>query len=455
MPLRRRRLLEVAMPLAMGAALPAVSALALLAALGQAGWGVAILGIAASVPVSLGLGVVFAIRLRRMGESIEALADPAIPVSPTPTGRVLAPIGAAVLRLEQGLRRERVRHEAAAAANAAIVEGLPDALVVLDRERRVTGANAEARRTLGAGAVGHDLAYSLRHAALLEAVDAALKGAGAEQALAINQMGPPARHFSVRVAALPGGGASAAVVVLHDVTDTVRAEAMRADFVANASHELRTPLASLVGMIETLQGPAKDDVPARQRFLGVMHEQAARMTRLVNDLLSLSRIEAREHELPRDRVDMAALVREVAGLLQLEAEKRGMSIVVDAAADSPPVLGARDELTQVAQNLMDNAIRYGRPGTPVRVRVAPQAEGGRRTVEVTVSDQGDGIAPEHLPRLTERFYRADSARSRALGGTGLGLAIVKHALIRHRGRLDIRSTVGEGSTFRVTLPAHE
>jgi two-component system phosphate regulon sensor histidine kinase PhoR len=368
----------------------------------------------------------------------------------------LAEIGAAVQRLDQALQSERARHGAAATANSAVVEGLPDALLVLNRQRRVVGANAAARRLLAADAVGHDLAFSLRDAALLEAVDAVLAGGGPERALAITRLGPPARHFSVRVVAPPGGGDSAAVIVLHDVTDMRRAETMRADFVANVSHELRTPLAGLAGMIETLRGPARDDAEARERFLGVMHEQAARMTRLVNDLLSLSRIEAREHDPPQDRVDLASVAREVAGLLNMAAEERGMSIAVDAAAGLPPVKGARDELTQVVQNLVDNAIRYGRPGTPVRVRLATiPGKGPPGEVELTVSDQGDGIAPEHLPRLTERFYRADSARSRALGGTGLGLAIVKHVLIRHRGRLEIKSSVGEGSTFRVILPAHD
>ncbi len=457
--LRRRRLPDAVLPLAAGALLPAVAVLGWLAARDHVSWGAALLGMAAAAAVSLALAAYFAASLRHLAERIGGLAEnPAAIRPPAMAAPGLAGLNAAVQHLELGLQRERVRRDAADNANAAIVDGLPDALLALDRERRVTGANAAARRLLTADAVGHDLALSLRDAAVLEAVDAALTGAGPERALAIARVGPPARHFSVRVVALPRGGMSAAVVVLHDVTDTKRAEAMRADFVANASHELRTPLAGLVGIIETLRGPAKDDAEARQRFLAVMHEQTARLARLVNDLLSLSRIEASEHDRPRERVDMGSVVRDVAGLLQLAAEKRGMSIVIDAVPDLPPVLGARDELTQVVQNLMDNAIRYGRPGTPVRVAIATApAEGlpqpAQQAVEVSVSDQGDGIAHEHLPRLTERFYRVDSARSRALGGTGLGLAIVKHALIRHRGRLDISSTVGGGSTFRVILPA--
>jgi two-component system phosphate regulon sensor histidine kinase PhoR len=240
-----------------------------------------------------------------------------------------------------------------------------------------------------------------------------------------------------------------------------RADQMRVDFVANASHELRTPLSTLIGFIETLGGPARNDPEARDRFLAIMLEQAQRMARLVADLLSLSRIELNELTQPTGRVDLGRLLGSVADALEMKAAERGMRIVVAAASDLPQVVGDPDELAQVFQNLIDNAIKYSRPNTAVRVTAIPVEPDSTRAprrlardaVAVAVADEGEGIAREHLPRLTERFYRVDSARSRLLGGTGLGLAIVKHIVNRHRGHLDIESTAGKGSTFTVYLRA--
>jgi len=229
---------------------------------------------------------------------------------------------------------------------------------------------------------------------------------------------------------------------------------MRADFVANASHELRTPLASLLGFVETLQGPARDDAHARARFLAIMAEQARRMARLVDDLLSLSRIEQNLHLRPDTPVDLALVVRHVADTLAPLAHETGVTLAVRA---SGPVVvpGDRDELVRVAENLIENAIKYGSPPpesgaapTCVDVDVAVQHRAGR----LSVRDYGPGIAPEHLPRLTERFYRIDAGQSRAKGGTGLGLAIVKHIVARHRGRLQIESDVGQGVMIAVTIP---
>ncbi len=237
---------------------------------------------------------------------------------------------------------------------------------------------------------------------------------------------------------------------------------MRADFVANASHELRTPLAALLGFIETLQGPAKDDGEARQRFLGIMHEQAGRMSRVVADLLTLSRIELSEHNRPIGRADLGAILKRVAEALEIQARNKRMRVLIDTGAELPPVNGQDDELSQIFQNLMDNAIKYGREGTDVEVKATAAAElppsfpdRAARAIAVSVRDRGDGIAREHLPRLTERFFRVDTARSRKLGGTGLGLAIVKHSIARHRGALIIDSALGEGSTFTVYLPVAE
>jgi two-component system phosphate regulon sensor histidine kinase PhoR len=244
---------------------------------------------------------------------------------------------------------------------------------------------------------------------------------------------------------------------LHDITELKRAEQMRADFIANASHELRTPLATLIGFIETLRGPAREDAEARERFLAIMHGQASRMARLVEDLMSLSRIELNEHMMPGDRVALSPLLRQIAETLELRAAERNMCIRLEVPRDLPDVLGDRDELAQVFQNLIDNAIKYGRGGSEITLRAAagsrPTRERGSENamVCVAVRDQGEGITREHLPRLTERFYRVDTARSREMGGTGLGLAIVKHILNHHRGFLDIESTPGVGSVFTVFL----
>jgi two-component system, OmpR family, phosphate regulon sensor histidine kinase PhoR len=237
------------------------------------------------------------------------------------------------------------------------------------------------------------------------------------------------------------------------VTESKRSDQLRADFVANAGHELKTPLATLIGFIETLLGPARDDPAAHERFLGIMNEQARRMARLVDDLLSLSRIELNEHVAPTERVPLEPVIEEVARGLELPAAERGIRVISELPEDLPEVLGDEDELAQVFQNLLINAIKYGRPQTEVKVTGIVGGERAAPQVAIAVSDRGEGIAAEHLPRLTERFYRVDNARSRELGGTGLGLAIVKHIVNRHRGRLEIASTLGEGSTFTVWLRA--
>jgi two-component system phosphate regulon sensor histidine kinase PhoR len=250
-------------------------------------------------------------------------------------------------------------------------------------------------------------------------------------------------------------GAAVALLVLHDLTDVKLGEQQRADFVANASHELRTPLASLIGFIETLQGAARDDVEARDRFLSIMLEQARRMTRLVEDLLSLSRIELREHTPPTGRVALEPLLRRVAETLEISARRHGTTIAFELEPGLPDVAGDPDERAQVFQNVLDNAVTYGRPGTEVAVGGASVSSGRQAAigaVAVAVRDHGEGIPRHHLPRLTERFYRVDPARSRELGGTGLGLAIVKHIVSRHRGHLAIDSHEGTGTTVTVTLP---
>ncbi len=239
------------------------------------------------------------------------------------------------------------------------------------------------------------------------------------------------------------------MLFFRDLTSARRLEAMRVDFVANASHELRTPLASLLGFIETLQGPARNDPPARERFLDIMRGQAQRMTRLIDDLLSLSRIEMRAHLAPEAVVDLRSIVAQMVDTLSALARERGVDIKVELPGEALLVRGDRDELLRVVENLVENAVKYGESGGRVDVALARTAG---NLVEFSVRDYGPGIAAEHLPRLTERFYRVDVAQSREKGGTGLGLAIVKHIVNRHRGHLTIDSKPGEGASFKVMLP---
>ena len=367
----------------------------------------------------------------------------------------------AVGRWARASRQKLAAREAELDAAQAVLAALPDPLILLDERRRIVRANAAANELLGMRLIDRDLAVALRHPLVLAAADAVLHGE-ASRVVEFDVTTPVERHLSARLAALRPhtSEGAAAVLTLHDLTAAKRSERLRADFVANASHELRTPLASLIGFIETLRGPARDDAAAREHFLGIMAEQSQRMKRLVDDLLSLSRIEMNEHRPPTERVDLEHVLRTAAALLEQRSAARDMRILLDLPPSLREVLGDPDELAQVFQNLLDNAIKYGKPGTPIEVslrpspRFLPGARPGERpdAVAIAVRDHGDGIAREHLPRLTERFYRVDAARSRELGGTGLGLAIVKHIVNRHRGALDIDSELGQGSVFTVHLP---
>ncbi|HUB96044.1 MAG TPA: ATP-binding protein [Stellaceae bacterium] len=356
--------------------------------------------------------------------------------------------------------RLRAREDELEAARS-VLAALPEPLLLLNADRRVVRANGAAEALLGDRLLDRDLAGALRQPLVLAAVDAVLRGEG-RRIVEFDLTTPVERHLSASIAPLETqtSDGAAAVLLLNDLTALKRSEQLRADFVANASHELRTPLASLVGFIETLRGPARDDRAAGERFLGIMAEQAARMQRLVEDLLSLSRIEMNEHRPPVGAVDLGSVVLGVVDALEQRAASRGMRLDMRLPEDMPPVQGDADELAQVFQNLIDNAIKYSGPGTAVEIvanrstRLLPGARSGQRAaISLTVRDHGPGIAREHLPRLTERFYRVDAARSRELGGTGLGLAIVKHIVNHHRGTLEIESEPGQGSTFTVHLPA--
>jgi two-component system phosphate regulon sensor histidine kinase PhoR len=340
-----------------------------------------------------------------------------------------------------------------------LLDKLSDPIILVDRGRKVLFANSAALDVVDALRIGKDLAISWRHPAALEAVDACLTS-GEQQTAEVKLSAPVNRTLQLETIPVDddGSGLSRAMVVLRDVTSARSADQVRQDFVANVSHELRSPIASLVGFIETLQGPAKNDPDAQERFLAIMEEEAARMSRLVDELLSLSRVEVSEHVLPRDRVHVPNLLGMTKELLDGRAAEKEMEIKVDLLDGLPLVLGEQDELMEVFQNLIDNAIKYGHRETPITVeawKIDRIAETKVPGVAISINSKGDVIGPEHLPRLTERFYRVDKGRSRKLGGTGLGLAIVKHIVSRHRGRLAIESNAEEGTTFTIQLPAPE
>ncbi|HEY4922200.1 MAG TPA: ATP-binding protein [Xanthobacteraceae bacterium] len=335
----------------------------------------------------------------------------------------------------------------------AVVSGLPDAVIALDRRGVVLALSASAREKAPTLARNMPLSFALRIPEITEAVRRAV-ATGEMQHVEFREKVPAERWSEafvapVALAAAVAGRRELFFVTLHDITRIKQVEEMRADFVANASHELRTPLASLSGFIETLQGPARNDPQARERFLDIMKAQANRMARLIDDLLSLSRIELKAHVQPEHQVDLAPIVRQVTDGLQTLARDRGVEVKIALPPEALFVRGDRDELIRVFENLIENALKYGAAGK--RVDIALAREAGDNEATVAVRDYGPGIAPEHLPRLTERFYRVDVTESRAQGGTGLGLALVKHILHRHRGRLTIDSAPGKGATFTVRL----
>ncbi len=334
-----------------------------------------------------------------------------------------------------------------------LIGAMPAPAILVDAEARVMLANAPAIEVLPALRVGELLVLALRAPDVVDAIRRVGAGAEAETAL-WSERAPFERLYRVDVAPLAIGAVAvvAMLLTLRDLTEARRVERMRADFIANASHELRTPLASLLGFIETLQGPAQADAKARAKFLDIMREQGRRMARLIDDLLSLSRIEQKQHVRPAAEVDLAQVVRHVADTLAPLA--REMGVELSLAAEAPViVIGERDELLRVAENLIENAIKYGaRPESDGASKVEISGTRKGKDGALIVRDYGRGIAPEHLPRLTERFYRVDPGQSRAKNGTGLGLAIVKHILNRCRGRLTIASRLGEGSTFTAFTP---
>lgn len=335
------------------------------------------------------------------------------------------------------------------ALTASILSGIPLPCVLIGPDDRVQAANPQAVALFGPGCEGRHFGLTFRHPDLLAAIAEARSGASAA-VLRHVQPGPSQDSvYEVTVTGLAQG----ILLAFQDLSALAQMDQMRRDFVANVSHELRTPLTALLGFIETLRGPARDDAAARMRFLGIMANEAERMNRLVRDLLHLSRVEAEERIPPSGQVDLGGIARSVGAMFAEPAAAAGVQIAI-IGAEAPLVIRAdHDQMTQVLSNLIENAVKYGsRAGGQVTVRFERVETGLGPKLHLTVQDQGEGIDPLHLPRLTERFYRVDGHRSREQGGTGLGLAIVKHIVSRHRGRLQIESEPGKGSIFRVILP---
>jgi two-component system phosphate regulon sensor histidine kinase PhoR len=370
----------------------------------------------------------------------------------------LAIVLAAILAPSRGRSRPGPGGLAEAAGTAALervtihelADAVPEPMVLLDTAGLVLHANRAAADAFGALPAGLMLRIRFRAPEMQAMIDALLTRGEAEPIDYVERV-PVERAF--RVGAMPvGEGRGLYVIVFRDQSETRRIDRMRADFIANASHELRTPLASIAGFIETLRGPARDDVKARENFLAIMQRQTERMARLIDDLLSLSRLEMRTYVRPTTPVDLAGVVQQVVEALCQLARDAQVEIVADLPAAWIEVPANRDELIQVFQNLIENAIKYGGEGGRVEITLADRRREEEEEVAVTIRDHGPGIAEEHIPRITERFYRVDMEASRVNKGTGLGLAIVKHILTRHDGRLTIRSAPGEGAAFTVHLP---
>ncbi len=430
----------------MVAGVPVVT-LVVLAMMQQIAPGPALVTIAATLIAAVLLAIRWYRDLEVLTDSVRRIAadEPITPRRPELPG--LQGLGADLERLGRRMAGRAHLVDQLRRADGTVAERLPDPLIVLGEDRSVRRANSAARAAFGA-----DMPAVLRHPDLRAAIDRAFTS-GLNQTADVTLPVPVPRELHAAVVPMdpPIADGGRAILVLSDRTRERAVERMRADFVANVSHELRTPLASLIGFIDTLRGPAADDPPAQQRFLGIMGEQAARMNRLIDDLLSLSRIELIEHQVPSETVELRELLTRLAAGFEPRLQERSIKLDLRIPHDLPPVTGDADQLTQVVQNLLDNAVKYGRAGGTVHLSLSV-ASRTRPGILLTVSDEGTGIPREHLPRLTERFYRVDTSRSRAAGGTGLGLAIVKHIVNRHRGQLSIESEEGIGTTVSVWLP---
>jgi two-component system phosphate regulon sensor histidine kinase PhoR len=376
----------------------------------------------------------------------------------------IAELSGALSRLQHSWENKRQEMEAVITEREILVDTLPDILIMINDEKIIVRTNRAARNIFGQNLANRHLRDVVPNDKLLGAVTAVIEDLhGQETEFYLPDPTPRDFQAVIERFPIPSEGGMSVVITLTEVTQQKRIQRMRADFVANASHEIRTPLASLIGFIETLRGPAKDDPIAREEFLKVMADQADRMARLVNDLLSLSKIEMNAHMAPSARVDLLRIIRSEKQHFEWACKQKNVSIRLKLNDNLPPTRGDEQELAQVVRNLLGNAIKYTNPDTEVVISAKltstlpedPFFRSLARAIVFSVEDHGEGIPKEHIPRLTERFYRVDTARTRKVGGTGLGLAIVKHVLNRHQGVLTIDSELGQGSTFNIYLPVYD
>lgn len=355
-------------------------------------------------------------------------------------------------------KESKSAHQQSSSLFVNVIENMTDPFLLLDADKHVIMANKSASKLFGDNLNSHKVSDFLYNSEALNAINKALE-TGNSDTIEYATASPRKQNFLLRIHVLDDKDENEEIkrtvfLGIYEITSIREAERMRVDFVANVSHELRTPLASILGFVETLQGPAKNDTDATSRFLKIMNDEASRMTRLIEDLLSLSKIEREAHIPPSDKVSLQQTISNVGETLNLRLNKRNMSITYSNDTQIDIITGDRDQLTQVFQNLIDNAIKYGEENTSIDVTLdrGLTIEGDRIYVKIDIRNKGVGIATEHLERLTERFYRVDTARSRSLGGTGLGLAIVKHIIQRHEGHLYFQSDFGESTTVTVLLP---
>jgi two-component system phosphate regulon sensor histidine kinase PhoR len=373
-------------------------------------------------------------------------------------------LSGALNRLQQSWEHKRQEMETVITEREILVDTLPDILIMTNDDKNIVRTNRAARNIFGQNLAHRHLREIIPNETLMNAISAVIEDLRG-QVIEFHLEVPVPLDFQAIIERfpIPSEGGISIVITLTDITQQKRVQRMRADFVANASHEIRTPLASIIGFIETLRGPAKDDPGAREEFLKVMADQAERMSKLVSDLLSLSKIEMNAHTAPMGKVDLLRIIRSEKQHFEWACKQKNVTIKLSLNDNLPATRGDDEELAQVVRNLIGNAIKYTNPDTEVVLAAKvtsqlpedPIFRNFTRGICFSVQDHGEGIAKEHLPRLTERFYRVDTARTRKVGGTGLGLSIVKHVLNRHRGMMTIESEVGEGSVFSVYLPVYD
>lgn len=445
--------------------IPALLVLAGLLFLGEVSFTSFIYGYLAVMAVSLLFVVPFLSNMKALTDYVNDLAlDKRVKAPGLSFLSNVGEFSEALVRLQRSWEKKKQQMETIITEREILVDTLPDILIMTNDDRVIVRTNRAARQIFGQNLAFKPLKEVIPNDKLLGAIAAVIEDLRGHQ-VEFHMEEPIARDFQAIIERfpIPSAGGISIVITLNDITSQKRIQHMRADFVANASHEIRTPLASIIGFIETLRGPAKEDPVAREEFLKVMADQAERMSKLVNDLLSLSKIEMNAHNEPTARVDLLHIIRSERQNLDWACKQKNVSIRLKLHDNLPATRGDEGELSQVIRNLMGNAVKYTYPDSEITVTAKvtstlpddPMMRNLGRSIVFSVKDQGEGIPKEHIPRLTERFYRVDSARTRKVGGTGLGLAIAKHVLNRHHGIMTIESEAGQGSTFHVYLPIYD